>query len=227
MNENQTSMKAIIDIAMAIAKNPGAFYRTMPKTGGYVAPMLFVIVMSVLAGCILFAYFLLGFGVLGSAVGFGAILMTVLFALLGSFISAAIMYVIWKLMGSNENYETAYRCIAYAAVTYPVSALLGPIPYIGAVIAILLGFYLMVLASTEVHGLEKRTAYLVLGILAILVIISQISNEIASRRMAATAEQFAQQFKGLENVDEMTPEQAGKALGEFLKGLREATKDTN
>lgn len=227
MNENQTSMKAIIDIAMAIAKNPGAFYRTMPKTGGYVAPMLFVIVMSVLAGCILFAYFLLGFGALGSAVGFGAILMTVLFALLGSFIAATIMYVIWKLMGSNENYETAYRCIAYAAIASPVSALLGPVPYIGSVTTALLLFYLMVVASTEVHNLQKRSAYLVFGILAALAIISNISNEIATRKMASSAEQFARQFKGLENVDEMTPEQAGKALGEFLKGLQEATKGTN
>ncbi len=228
MIENQATMKAIIEAAVAIAKNPVVFYQNMPKTGGYVPPMVFVIVMSVLVGGIMFVYFLLGLGLLGSAaIGLGTILMTVIFALIGSFIAATVMYVIWKLMGSTETYETTYRCVAYAAVASPVSALLGPVPYIGSVIAVLLISYLMVTASVEVHGLQKRNAYLVFGILAALAIISNISNEIATRKMASSAEQFARQFKGLENVDEMTPEQAGRALGEFLKGLEDATKSTN
>ncbi len=225
MIENQTNLQAIIDSAVTMAESPANFYQQMPKTGGYLPPILFVVVMSVLAGLVLFVYFMFGLGLVGgAALGVGAILMTVIASLIGSFIAAAILYVIWKLMGSNESYETAYRCVAYASIAYPASALLGPLPYIGSVIAMLLGFYLMTIASTEVHGLAKRNTYIVFGILAALATISSISSEIATRKMVSSAEQYSRQFKGLENVDEMTPEQAGKAFGDFLKGMEEATK---
>jgi hypothetical protein len=49
--------------------------------------------------------------------------------------------------------------------------------------------------------------------------------------MSSQLENMSKEFKGfgkqlekLGNDDEMTPEQAGKALGEFLKGLEQATK---
>jgi hypothetical protein len=228
MKENQVDIQAIIDAAVRMAKNPEGFYQKMPKAGGYTPPVMFVIVMSVLSGLIALVYFLLGLGLVGgAAIGISAVLMTILFALIGSFIGAAIMFVIWKLMGSTLSYETAYRCVAYAGVVYPVSALLGPIPYFGSVIAILLGFYLLVIASTEVHGLEKRNTYIVFGILAGLAVISNISSEIATRKLVSGAEEISRQFKGFEDVDEMTPEQAGKAFGEFLKGLEEAKKGSN
>jgi hypothetical protein len=227
MIENQTNLQAIIDSAVSMAKNPANFYQKMPKTGGYLAPILFVVVMSVLSGIILFLYFLFGLGLAGgAAIGVGAILVTVIASLIGSFIGAAILFVIWKLMGSKESYETAYRCVAYGSVVYPVSTLLGPLPYLGSVIAMLLGFYLMTIASIEVHGLAKRNTYIVFGILAALAIISSISSQIATRQLISGAEDYSRQFKGLENVEEMTPEQAGKAFGEFLKGMEEATKNS-
>jgi len=133
-------------------------------------------------------------------------------------------------MGSTQSYATSYHCVAFASVSYPVTAVFGVIPYIGSIIGILLGFYLMIIASVEVHKLEKKTSYIVFGILALLVVISNISSENASRRMASNAEKFSQQFQGLgkqmENFDEMSPEEAGRALGDFFKGFEQATKDS-
>jgi uncharacterized membrane protein YdjX (TVP38/TMEM64 family) len=40
--------------------------------------------------------------------GFGAIIFMPIAVAIGSFIGAAILFVIWKLMGSQEDYETAY-----------------------------------------------------------------------------------------------------------------------
>ena len=65
MTQNQESMKAIIETAVSIAKNPAEFYRNMPKTGGFMPPVLFVIVMSLLSGIIVFLYFLVGLGLMG------------------------------------------------------------------------------------------------------------------------------------------------------------------
>ena len=225
MNENQTNINTIFDKAVALVKNPVAFYRGMPKRGGYLDPVLYLVVMAALAGLIISFYFLFGFGVVGGpAAGVGTILMTVVTSLVGSFVGAAILFVVWKLMGSNESFETAYRCTAYASVTYPFSAILGPIPYFGSMIIMLYGFYLLSIASVEVHGLEPRKVQIVFGILAALVVISNLSTEIALRRMASNAETFSERLNGFEELDAMNPEQAGKAVGQFVNGFDAARK---
>ena len=44
---------------------------------------------------------------------------------IGSFIGGAILFIIWKLMGSQEDYETAYRCGAYLMALAPITAIIG------------------------------------------------------------------------------------------------------
>jgi polyhydroxyalkanoate synthesis regulator phasin len=69
----------------------------------------------------------------------------------------------------------------------------------------------------------------VFGILGALMIVMNVGNEMAARKMSAKMETMQKQFedmgKQLEQSGEMTPEQAGKAMGDFLKGFNEATKD--
>ena len=80
------------------------------------------------------------------------------FAVIGSFIGAAVMFVIWKLMGSEQNFEAAYRCVAHATAIYPVMAVVGLIPYIGTVIGVVWGFYLMYCDSTQVPKIDAGKA---------------------------------------------------------------------
>ena len=65
----------------------------------------------------------------------------------------------------------------------------------------------------------------VFGILGALMMYSNYSSEQMARQMQERAEnmdvQLAESVKDMEN---MTPEEAGKALGEFLKGLEQSTK---
>jgi len=227
--EPKTSLKNITDKALKIIKNPILFYREMSKSGGYLEPVLFVIVIATIVGLLMTLFSLFSLGIMaGSAFGFGTILFTILISIISSFIGAAILFVIWKLMGSNQSYETAYHCIAYASVVYPVVALLSPIPYIGSVISVLISTYLMIIASIEVHDIKQKSAYLVFGILGLIALFSNINNEIAARRMASQAEDFAEQFKSFNsnagNPKDMSPKEAGRALGEFFKGLEEARK---
>ncbi len=227
--EPKTSLKNITEKALKIIKNPILFYREMPKSGGYLEPVLFVTVMAGVVGLLMTLFSLFSLGIMGgTAFGFGTILFTVLISIVSSFIGAAILFVIWKLMGSNQSYETAYRCIAYASVVYPVAALLSPIPYIGAVISVLISTYLMMVASIEVHNIKQNTAYLVFGILGLIALFSNINNEMAARRMASQAEDFAEQFKNFSDntrdPKDMSPKEAGRALGEFFKGLEEGRK---
>lgn len=78
---------------------------------------------------------------------------------------------------------------------------------------------------------------MVIGILGAIVLFMQVSGEIASRRMQArveamggSMEDFGKAMEGLgksmENYtgddEAMTPEEAGKAVGDFLRGMNEA-----
>lgn len=225
--ENKAMLNTIVEDAIKVVTDPAGFYRDMKKTGGFADPVIFVLVMAVIMGIVIAIFSLFGIGMVGvMAAGFGAIIIMPIFAVIGSFIGATVMFVIWKLMGSGESYETAYRCVAYAAALYPITAVLGLVPYLGSVVGVIWGMYLMIIASTQVHGLNQKTAYTVFGILGALMVVVSIGNEMASRKMSSVMQDMEEQFgnidEQLEQSGEMTPEQAGKAMGEFLKGFSEA-----
>ena len=114
------------------------------------------------------------------------------------------------------------------------------IPYIAGIIQKIWGAILMIIASTEVHKLKDATAKVVFGILAVIGILFGISSEKIARDMSSQAENWSElaeeigksyeegslgdAAKKLENLDEMTPEEAGKQVGELLKGLEKFSK---
>jgi len=217
-------LNTIIDDAGRMLKDPAGFYRALEKTGGFVDPLIYVVVMAAGTGLIFAVLSLLGAGMTGAiAIGLGAVVIFPIVAVIGSFIAAAILFLIWKLLGSNESYETAYRCVAYATVVYPVSAVLGLIPYLGAMVGVVWGMYLMTAATTEVHRLTRKTAYIVFGVLGVLLIISNISAERETRRIAPRQKTINEHPPGNENK---TPVEAGEALDEFLRGFEKATGKT-
>ncbi len=230
--ESKAKMNIIFEDATKVITNPVGFYRDMLKTGGFADPVIFLLVMAAIMGLLIAVFSLFGAGVIGAmAAGFGAIIFMPIFALIGSFIGAAILFVIWKLMGSEQSYETAYRCVAYAAAIYPITAVLGLIPYIGTIVGIAWGMYLIIVASSEVHQLQRRSAYTVFGTLGAIIIVMNIGTEIATRRMASQVEGWQQQFetfgKQIGQPGDRTPEEAGKAVGDFLKGIESAVQDAN
>lgn len=221
--DNKPLLQSILDDALKVIQNPVGFYRNMAKTGGLADPLIFVVVMAAVTGVLVAILSLLHLGMAGAAgIGIGAVIIFPLMAIIGSFIAAGVLFVIWKLMGSNESFEVAYRCVAYAAAIYPVTALLGIIPYLGSVIGVVWGMYLMIVASIEVHQIKAQTAWTVFAVLGVILVITNISSEMASRRMAAHLDETG---VNLEELEQMSPEEAGKAVGEFLKGFENATRE--
>lgn len=131
------------------------------------------------------------------------------------------MFVVWKLMGSDKNFETAYRCVAYAGAIYPITAVLGLIPYVGTIVGVTWGMYLMVTASVEMHGLEARKAYIVFGVLGVLGIMFNLNSERDARRAQAQLEEMGLTKEEMQNK---SPEEIGKMVGEFLKGMEQGQK---
>lgn len=210
--------KVIADAKLVLV-NPSVYYQNMPKTGGFAEPLTFIVVMAVAMGVIsalLSLFSSAGAGLL--ALGFGAIIILPISVVIGAFIGAAILFFIWKLMGSAESYETAFRCLAAATALYPIMALLAIIPYLGTIIGIAWASYLMIEASVAVHGRERRIATIVFGVIGALMILSNVSSEYAARNLVSQAERMGAMF---ENYQNLPPEEAGKKMGEFLKGIEE------
>ncbi len=216
----------VFQTALRVIKDPAGFYRTMPRDGGYAQPLIFIAVMAVFTGIMMAIFSLFGGGMLGGiSMGLASVIFIPVMMIIGYSIAAAILFVIWKLMGSTQNYQTAFRCQAFASAILLVTALFSLIPYLGTLASIAWGTWLVINASVEVHGITRQKAMVVFGILGALMMYSNYSSEQMARQMQERAENMNAQLEGsVKDMENMTPEEAGKALGEFLKGLEQSTK---
>ncbi|WP_116365361.1 YIP1 family protein [Parahaliea mediterranea] len=210
----------VIAQAKAVLTNPAGFYQTMPRSGGFLEPVIFAAVMAAAGGVVAAVLSLFASNVGMLAAGFAGIVIFPIFAVIGGFIGAAVLFVIWKLMGSSQDYETAFRCWSAATALYPVAAVLSILPYLGVIVTVAWATYLMIEASVGVHERERRTSMIVFGVLGALLMISNVSSEYASRQLQDRMENFSRQF----DDEDMTPEEAGRKMGEFLKGFEQGAK---
>ena len=129
METKSIDLSSIQKMAMSVLTSPSAFFREMPKTGGFVEPLIFMVIMGIISGLIQTIFSLISLNIAGGmAMGVASIILVPIFVVIGGFIGAAILFLIWKLLGSQESYETAYRCGAYISVLMPIITVLGLIP---------------------------------------------------------------------------------------------------
>jgi len=173
MNLNTATVKSyfkgLIDLAIRLIVNPVDFFLTMPKTGGLLDPIVFL-VMTVLLDVLLISvesFVTHGVGLNSLVMLFGGIIIASLIAVILSFFVAGIFFAIWSFMGSKESYETSYRCLAYMQIIVPVAILLSLVPYLG-LLGIAWWLYLMVTATRVIHNLPAKPALLIFGIIAVL-----------------------------------------------------------
>jgi hypothetical protein len=213
----EKNITAILNTMVEVIRNPVGFFRRMPKSGGFVEPLIFMVSMGVAAGVIQAILAILGLGFAGSfLMALTSIIIVPIMVGIFGFVGAAILFVIWKIMGSQQSFETAYRCGAYAGGIVPVTTVLGIIPYLGPILGLVWGTYLIVVASVEVHNIAAKTAWIVFGAIAALFALISIGSQFAARRVTSGLNKWEQEMG---KTGEMTPEEAGKAMGEFLKGL--------
>jgi hypothetical protein len=189
MEAKDINFAAMPQTAVRVVKAPAEFFKSMPKTGGFLEPLIFAAIMGFIAGIILFIINILGLG-RGFMVSVSVIVVLAIAAVVGSFIGAVVIFVIWKLMGSQKNYETSYRCAAYLMALAPIVVIISIIPYAGGIINMVIYVYYLVIASTQVHNIPSQKAWLVFGIIGGILALIGISAEYKARNMAPTAEQY-------------------------------------
>ncbi|RQW83284.1 MAG: hypothetical protein EHM79_16555 [Geobacter sp.] len=231
MESKSIDFAGIPQTVIKVVTAPAEFFREMPKTGGFVEPLVFMVIMGAISGLLggLFQAVssMLGLHLyVGMQMGIASIVLLPIMFALGSavfgFVSAAILFVIWKLMGSGESYETAYRCVAYLAALSPLTTVLGIIPYIGGAIGLVIFTFYLVTASIQTHGIAAQRAWLVFGILAAIFIIFSVSAQIAARRFARNMEQAAESWKGASEEMQKAAEEMQKNMEGELKKHQQA-----
>ncbi len=212
MEVKDINFAAMPQTAVRVITAPAEFFKKMPKTGGFVEPLIFAAIMSVIAGIIQALIDILGlsYAYVGFAESLGMIIFVPLFSVISSFIGAAIIYVIWKLIGSRENYETSYRCAAYLMALAPIVVIINIIPYAGIILYMAIYVYFLVIASAQVHNIPSEKAWLVFGIIGAVLTLIIITMQYKARSMAPTAEQYRR-----------TAEEINR---QYLKQIEEARK---
>lgn len=221
MENKGIEFAAIPQTAVNILTSPSNYFRNMPKAGGFIEPLVFAIVMGIISGFIQAVLGIMGLRlVMGVGMALASVILMPIVIVIGSFIGAAILFVIWKLMGSQESYETAYRCGAYMSAISPIIAILGIIPYIGSPVGIVLGIFFIVIASVEVHKIPSQKAWLVFGIIGAIFVIMSITSEFAARRLTREATKFQKEWEGRAKDMQKKAEDAQKAAEELQKQLQ-------
>ncbi len=179
----------ISETMIAVIRDPADFYRRMSRGGGFLDPMVFAGVMAVIVALI-GGVFSLVFG----GVPFFDFLLSLVVApavfILFSFIGAGVFFILWRIMGSDESYETAYRCFAYASAITPVTTLIGIVPYLGSLAGILWMLYLVVVATVEVHGIEAKKAWTLFGVLFFLLAVVAMGSQYTARHVAENRDAY-------------------------------------
>lgn len=197
MEPKGINFAAMPQTAINVVTKPAEFFQGMSKTGGFLGPLVFAVILGLVSGII---QAILGFIGLGHAGGydggmmgsFSVIVFMPIAAAIGSFIGAAIFFVIWKLMGSQENYETAFRCGAYLMALSPITSMIGVVPYAGGVITMVIYIFYVVTASIHVHQIPSQKAWLVFGIVGVVFASIGLFSEYKIRHMASSMDQWRQ-----------------------------------
>jgi hypothetical protein len=225
METKSIDLASMQKTAMSVLTSPSAFFREMPKTGGFVEPLIFMVIMGIISGLIQTVFSLVGLNIAaGMAMGVASIILFPIVIAIGGFIGAAILFAIWKLLGSKESYETAYRCGAYISVLMPIITVLGIIPYLGSVVGIALYIYFLVIASVEVHKIPSQKAWLVFGIIGAILIILNIRAQITARKFTKEASKFQEKMEETSKAMKKQAEQMQKQTEDIQKQAEEMKK---
>jgi hypothetical protein len=228
MEPKDINFVAMPQTVVNVITKPVEFFQGMPKTGGFLEPIVFAIIMGFIAGIIQAILNFIGLGpgagYGGGIHGFSAIIFMPIAAAVGSFIGAAIFFVIWKLMGSQENYETAYRCGAYLMALTPITAIIGVVPYAGGIITMAIYVFYLVTASVNVHNIPSQKAWLVFGIIGVIFVLIGLFAEHKVRNMGSEMAKWREMGENMRKEYQDKAKDMGKSTEEMRKQAEEMAK---
>ncbi|MDI6742264.1 MAG: YIP1 family protein [Smithella sp.] len=238
MEPKEINFAAMPQTAVNVVARPAEFFQSMPKTGGFLEPLVFVIAMGVITGVVQVILNFAGLGYSGPQENsmmarLSFIVFMPVAAAIGSFIGAAFLFVIWKIMGSSENYETAYRCGAYLMALSPITTVIGAIPYAGGILSMAIYVYYLVMASVYVHDLPAQKAWIVFGIIGAIFVFFGLFAERSMRHMDTDTERWrkmgehmSEEYRQPVTEMEQSSEAMRKQAEEMVRQLQQQAQET-
>ncbi|MEJ5363275.1 MAG: Yip1 family protein [Spirochaetota bacterium] len=195
---------------------PKDYFSSMPKEGGLVEPIIKAAVYGVISGILYFIFSLLNlsaFTMFGGGAA-AALIGTPIFAVIGLFIGGVIMLIISAICGGNTAFEANARVVAALMVLGPIQALFSFLTgisfYLGIIVSALValyGLYLTFIALTNALSAKENVAKIVIGILAVLYVLSLYGSFKAYRFAGHMGEQMMQQTEKLTEEQQKALEQ--------------------
>ena len=173
--------------------NPVNFYRSVPRQGNFLSPVLFAAICALISAVI---GGILGFIVrvafLGNPIGgsFGRLLSTLIGApvgtVIGLFIGAAIYHLLVLLVvrPRHEGYEATFKALAYASAVN-VFSFLAFIPILGILVIIAISIYNVVLTVIGIREMHATTTGRAVAVVLIPVVILLILGALLFAAIAA------------------------------------------
>ncbi len=210
------TVRSLPETVKTVILQPAAFFRTMPKGGGFLSPLIFLLVMTVIYAVIVTVIAAVSIGEFVGAAMFGIVLGLVLIVI-GAFVTSAILCVVWMMMGSKERFEASFRIVCYTSSIWPISGVLSIVPYLGTAVWVVWGTWLIILASVHLHHLPRNKSMAVFGIIGAIFLALSLGGEYAGQQSMHQIEAIQDQIEGL---DPTNPEDAAK-IRELLERLQE------
>lgn len=209
-NEDYASLAAAApERAIRILSDPKGFFDSAPREGGYEEPGVFAAVMLVASAVVYALMALVGL----NPGGFVASLILVpIFGAIGLLLGAAILYFLSNALGGSPTFESSFRIVAYASATYPISAVLTPIPY-ASLLPSAYGIYMVILGAIALNGVPEGKAWKVLGALGALLLLFSLMATMAGRGTERAMEEWGPEAERWREQMEKTTrelEQAGE-----------------
>ncbi len=154
-----------------------------------------MIAMGVSGGLLKAAISILGFNILeGIGKAVAAILFVPVTVTLFGFLAALALFIIWKILGSRQSYETSYRCVAYMSALMPVMVVINGFPFPGGLVSVTLLVIFIVIAGEKVHSIPPTRTRIVFAILGLVLAIMYVKNEQTIRQIEKE-KTYQQQYK--------------------------------
>ncbi|THT97598.1 hypothetical protein E9531_15805 [Lampropedia puyangensis] len=188
-------LKRIAQLALYVVVRPVEYFRTMPRQGSLMEPLAFAIVLAIVVTLISAMLTWVGgaLGLIPAQVGINLLDLLVFvpgMIVSASVIGAAILLLVWKVLGSQWGYGVAFRCTVATLAVSPITTVFALIPVVGLWVNVIWTMYLLVVASTEVHGISRKKAVIAFTVMGGLIAAS-------SAFMNASQSMFEEQLQQL------------------------------
>ena len=201
--------------AAGLFKDPAAFFGRFDPELPFGAPLFSIVAWGVFSGVLTFLMAIVKpspFGMI--AAGIQVIMIPVMAAIL-SFVGTGVFHVLCLILGGKGSFKASYQVIAAMAALFPISTLLGAVPF-GTLPIQVYGLYLSVQAAAAVHTVGKTKAWVLFGLLTAFGVVGSIMAQIGMRDFERRAAATGMAQPGMPNAAPgAIPAQAAQMLGQL------------